>query len=79
MMNINRAVSVLAKKFTVNAELFKSLSKESVIRWAEAVVAGTENDKRNQTENSYKLTRHQHAFLVGDLNFVPMVGRYYEF
>jgi hypothetical protein len=67
MMNINRAVSVLAKKFAVNADTFKSLSKSTVIAWGEAVATATEQEKRTDTVNLYKLTQPQHAFLIGEI------------
>jgi hypothetical protein len=70
-MNINRALTVLAKKFAVNSDIFKSLSKETVISWGEQVEVGNLAEKRTG-DNTYLLTRHQHAFLTGDFNFIPV-------
>lgn len=65
-MNINRALSVLAKKFVVNSDIFQTCSKATIIRWAEQVV---------QQGSAYKLTRHQHAWLVSDLALIPVDGK----
>jgi len=61
-MNINRALTILSKKFVVNSDTFKNVSKNTLIAWAQQIV-----DQGSQ----YKLTRHQHAFLVGDLELIP--------
>lgn len=58
MMNINRAATVLAKKFAVDVDIFRVLDKKVVISWAEQIAGQGEK---------YLLTRNQHAFLIGEI------------
>lgn len=77
-MNLNRALAVLAKKFTVNSDTFRGVSKETLISWAQSVADGAMAEKVTG-KNTYKLTRHQHAFLVGDLTHIPFERNVFEF
>ena len=70
MMNVNRASSVITKKFSINAEILKTLSKSTLISWAEQIISQGEN---------YQLTRDQHAFLIGDFNHLPRPRFLFEF
>lgn len=79
MMNLNRALAVLAKKFAVDSDVFKACSKQTVTNWGEQVAAGSLSEKATGV-NSYQLTRHQHAFLIGDHQYVPTNGKHaFEF
>ena len=69
-MKLNRALQILAKFFSVNEDVFShSLSKETIIRWAEQVKAGEVRDDEGKIvpPGNYRLTHQQHAFLVGDI------------
>jgi hypothetical protein len=59
IMKLNRALQILAKFFSVGEDVFyHSLSKTTIIDWAEQVKA--QGDK-------YLLTQPQHAFLIGEI------------
>ncbi len=66
-INLNRALSLLTKKFVVNTDIFRPLSKATIILWGEEVLAAIELEKRTGLENLYKLTQPQHAFLIGEI------------
>ena len=63
-MNFNRAISLLAKFFAVNGDVFsRSLSKQTIIGWAQQIKDQTVKELGDQ----YQLTQKQHAFLVGEV------------
>jgi hypothetical protein len=63
-MNLQRAISLLAKFFAVDGEVFtRSLAKTTVIAWAQEIKDNTVE----QLGDRYKLTQPQHAFLIGEL------------
>lgn len=70
-MNLNRALTLLAKKFAVNSDVFQTCSKDTVIKWAEQIQDGMDNEKRTGI-NTYTLSRNQHAFLISDYRYIPM-------
>jgi hypothetical protein len=74
-MNLNRAVHILSKFFQVNEDVFNKamsskngspLKKDSVIGWATQVQEGALDTK--EIPGSYRLTRQQHEFLVGNIS-----------
>jgi len=63
-MKLEKALNILAKFFAVDDEIFiKSLSKKSIIEWAQQIVDQTVNE----LGDNYKLTQPQHAFLIGEM------------
>jgi hypothetical protein len=63
-MNYNRALNLLAKFFSVGADVFsEALSRKTIIHWAESVKAATVENLGDQ----FKLTQPQHAFLIGQI------------
>jgi hypothetical protein len=79
MMNFNHALAALAKKFAIDSDVLKSCTKQTVVNWGEQVVAGALAEKATGV-NTYQLTRHQHAFLIGDYRFIPTNAKHaFEF
>ena len=64
-MNLKRALTLLAKFFAVNGDVFENLNKTSIISWAEQVQAGQVKDM--PAPGNYRLTQEQHSFLTGQI------------
>ena len=63
-MNLQRALTILAKFFAVNGDVFShSLSKATIIAWAQQIKDATIED----LGDCYQLTQQQHAFLIGEI------------
>ena len=63
-MTLQRAISLLAKFFAVNGDVFtRSLSKTTIISWAQQIKDAT----KDELGDRYQLTQPQHAFLIGEI------------
>jgi len=63
-VNLNRALTILAKFFAVNGDVFThSLSKATIIAWAQQI----KDSSDKELGDLYQLTQPQHAFLIGEI------------